>query len=236
VAALAARAAEQAGLPQEDVAVVHRAALVHEIGRAGVPARIWDKAGPLTPSEWERVRLHAYYTRRALARCGLDGIAEIASHHHERLDGSGYPSGSATGHLPLTAHLLAAADAFHAMTEPRPHRPALAPEYAAAELRRSASAGTLLGEAVAAVLSAAGQAHGSTRSMRPVGLTQREIEVIRLVALGCTDRQIAEQLVVSERTAHHHVEHIFSKLGVSTRAAATVLALQHGLIVRTTMG
>jgi HD-GYP domain-containing protein (c-di-GMP phosphodiesterase class II) len=236
VATLAARAAEQAGLPQPDVTRVERAALVHDVGRAGISARIWDKAGPLTASEWERVRLHAYYTHRALARCGLAGIGEIASHHHERLDGSGYPSGTATRNLPMPAHLVAAADAFHAMTEPRPHRPALSAEYAAAELRRAVAAGELLGDAVAAVLAAAGQARGRVRAMRPAGLTEREVEVVRLIARGCTDRQIADQLVVSERTAHHHVEHIFGKLGVSTRAAATVLALQHGLLADTTMG
>ncbi|MBV8716390.1 MAG: HD domain-containing protein [Chloroflexi bacterium] len=236
VAALAARAAEDAGLPEQDVSDVRRAALVHDVGRAGVPARIWDKAGPLTANEWERVRLHAYYTRRALARCGLGAIADIASHHHERLDGSGYPSGNTTRHLPLTAHLLAAADAFHAMTEPRPHRPALAPDYAAAELRRASFEGALHGGAVAAVLSAAGQTRGRSRATRPQGLTEREIEVIRLLARGCTDRQIADELIVSERTAHHHVEHIFSKLGVSTRAAATVLALQHGLLTEPTIG
>ena len=236
VAVLAARAAEEAGLPWQDVTAVQRAALVHDVGRAGVPAQIWDKAGPLTTSEWERVRLHAYYTHRALARCGLAGIAEIASHHHERLDGSGYPSGTRTRNLPMTAHLLAAADTFHAMTEPRPYRPPLSPDYAAAELRRSVLAGALLGDAVAAVLAAAGQARGRSSTMRPAGLTEREVEVVRLISRGCTDRQIAEQLVVSRRTAHHHVEHIFSKLGVSTRAAATVLALQHGLLADTKMG
>lgn len=231
VASLAGRAARWAGLPKQDVAAVERAALMHDIGRAGVPARIWDKPGQLTAGEWERVRLHAYYTDRALARCGLAGVSEIASHHHERLDGSGYPRGTSSRHLPLAAHLLAAADAFHAMLEARPHRPALSADYAASELRRAVTAGTLLGDAVSAVLAAAGQSRERKgRPLRPAGLTEREIEVVRLLARGCTDRQIAERLIVSERTAHHHVEHIFGKLSVSTRAAATVVALQHGLI------
>ena len=231
VAMLAVQGARWAGLPRQDIAAVERAALMHDIGRAGVPARIWDKPGPLTANEWERVRLHAYYTDRALARCGLAGVSEIASQHHERMDCSGYPRGTSSRHLPITAHLLAAADAFHAMLESRPHRPALSANYAATELRRAVTAGTLHPDAVAAVLAAAGQSRERRgRQLRPAGLTERELEVVQLLARGYTDRQIAERLIVSERTAHHHVEHIFGKLGVSTRAAATVVALQRGLI------
>jgi DNA-binding NarL/FixJ family response regulator len=133
--------------------------------------------------------------------------------------------------MPLAAHVLAAADAFHAMLEPRAHRPALSAEYAAAELKLGAARGTLHPEAVAAVLAAAGQTRQRyVRRARPAGLTEREVEVVRLLARGATDGQIARELVVSERTAHHHVEHILSKLGVSTRAAATVVALQHSLL------
>jgi HD-GYP domain-containing protein (c-di-GMP phosphodiesterase class II) len=109
---------------------------VHDLGRVAVPVRIWQQAAPLTPDDWERVRLHAYYSERVLARSPLlAALAPVASFHHERLDGSGYHRGTAVAELTPPARLLAAADAYHAMTEPRPHRAALAPAQAAETLR-----------------------------------------------------------------------------------------------------
>jgi HD-GYP domain-containing protein (c-di-GMP phosphodiesterase class II) len=231
VARLAATAARACGLPDADAVAIERAALVHDIGRAGVPARLWEKPGPLTPTEWERVRLHSYYTDRALARAGvLAKVGAIASHHHERLDGTGYHRGSTAAQIPFGARLVAAADAFHAMTEHRAHRPALSIDYAVDELRRAVRDGKLDGEAAQAILAVVGQSRGARRLARVGGLTERELEVVRLLARGMSDRQIAERLTVSARTAHHHVEHIYTKLGVSTRAAATVVALQHDLV------
>lgn len=132
VAELAAAAARRLGLPAADVVAVRRAALVHDVGRVAVPARIWQKAGPLTPDEWERVRLHAYHSERVFCRSPfLAALAPVATSHHERRDGSGYHRGSTAAALPPPARLLAAADAYHAMTEPRPHREALPPRRAA---------------------------------------------------------------------------------------------------------
>ncbi len=106
-----------------EVAGVRRAGLVHDVGRVAVPVRIWQKPGRLTADEWERVRLHPYFTERVLARSRfLAGLARAASAHHERMDGSGYHRGLTAATLTLPARLLAAADAYHAMTEPRPHR------------------------------------------------------------------------------------------------------------------
>jgi DNA-binding NarL/FixJ family response regulator len=116
------------------------------------------------------------------------------------------------------------------MTEPRPYRPPLSIDYAATELHREVREGKLDGEAAKAILTAVGQTSQRVRPARIDGLTDRELEVVRLLARGLSDRQIAERLVVSERTAHHHVEHISTKLGVSTRAAATVVAMQHDLV------
>lgn len=231
VARLAVKAARLYGLPSADVVALERAALVHDVGRAGVPASIWEKVGPLTSTEWERVRLHSYYTDRALAGAGLLArVGSLASHHHERLDGSGYHRGASATQLSFAARLLAAADTFHAMTEPRPYRPPLSVDYAAAELHREVREGKLDGEAAKAILAAVGQTSQRARPARIGGLTDRELEVVRLLARGLSDRQIAERLIVSERTAHHHVEHIYTKLGVSTRAAATVVAMQHDLV------
>jgi|DewCreStandDraft_5_1066085.scaffolds.fasta_scaffold00086_91 HD-GYP domain-containing protein (c-di-GMP phosphodiesterase class II) len=230
VAELAARAAVRAGLSEADAILVRRAGLVHDLGRAGVPNRIWDKRGPLIPSEWELVRLHPYYTERALSRPAvLARLGALAGLHHERLDGSGYYRGVSASMLAPGARILAAADVYSAMTEPRPHRPALAPEVAARELRDEVRRGRLDGEAVNAVLQAAGHRVRRQRAW-PAGLSGREVEVLRLVARGFSNRQIARRLVIAEPTVAHHIQHLYAKIGVSTRAAATLFALQHALL------
>jgi DNA-binding CsgD family transcriptional regulator len=227
VAALAGRAAEQAGIETQ---LVRWSGLVHDVGRVAVPSPIWEKCGPLTTDEWERVRLHPYHGERVLARSpGLNRLAAVASRHHERCDGSGYHRGLDRGTLPPAARLLAVADACHAMGEDRPHRPALAPEQIATELRAAARAGHLDGELVECVLTAAG--HQPRRRREHVGgLTARELEVLRLIARGRSTKQVAADLVITPKTADSHIQHIYSKLGVSTRAAATVFAMHHGLL------
>ena len=231
VAALAAEAATQLGLPESDMVSVRRAALLHDLGRTGVPNSIWDKPGALTESERERVRLHPYYTERALARpAALARLGAIAGAHHERLDGSGYHRGLTGASVSVPARVLAAADAYHAMTEPRPHRPPLAPADAADELRRDVRAGRFGGEIAEAVLAAAGHRTSSRRRGAPGGLTPRELEVLVLVARGASNREIAKTLVIAEKTAANHVEHIYAKIDVSTRAAAALYAMRHGLL------
>jgi HD-GYP domain-containing protein (c-di-GMP phosphodiesterase class II) len=231
VAQLAATAASWLKLPDRDVTAIRRAALLHDLGRVGISSAIWGKPGPLTDTEWERVRLHPYYAERVLARPkALAHLGALAALHHERLDGSGYHRNASASLLPITARILAAADVYHAMIEPRPHRPARPAEQAADELRREARAGRLDGEAVQAVLGAAGNQVRGGRREWPAGLTQREVEVLRLVARGCSNRAMAEQLSLSGRTVQHHVEHIYDKIGVSTRAGASVFAMQHDLM------
>ena len=207
-----------------------RAGLIHDLGRLGVSNAIWDKPGLITEAESERVRLHPYLTDRMLARVSALGRSrQIAARHHERLDGSGYPRGLTAASLTPADRLLAAADVYHAMTEPRPHRAPLDPDRASRELRAEAIAGRLDGEAVAAVLAAAGHRAPARRAW-PGGLTAREVDVLALLARGNSNKQIAQQLVVSPKTAANHVEHIYAKLSVSSRAAATLYATQHGLI------
>jgi HD-GYP domain-containing protein (c-di-GMP phosphodiesterase class II) len=228
VAELATAAARQCRLEAAAVLRVRRGALVHDLGRVAVPVRIWQKAAPLTPDDWERVRLHAYYSDRVLARSPfLAALAPVAGFHHERLDGSGYHRGAAAAELTPPARLLAAADAYHAMTEPRPHRAALAPGQAAEALGREAAAGRLDRDAVAAVLEAAGQR--VPRLERPAGLTEREAEVVVLLARGLQTKQVARRLGISVKTADHHIQNAYAKIGVSTRAAAALFAMQHGL-------
>jgi HD-GYP domain-containing protein (c-di-GMP phosphodiesterase class II) len=229
VAELAAKAAGAYGLPESDATFLRRAGLVHDFGRMGISNAIWDKRGPLTRSELERVRLHPYLTERILSSSpALAPLGELASQHHERVDGSGYPRGLKGNQLSLATRLLAAADVYHAMIEPRPHRPELSEGEAADEVRSEVRAGRLDAEAVDAVLRSAGHRVGKRRD-GPAGLTAREVEVLGLVARGLSNKEIAERLVISPKTVRNHVEHIYAKLGVSSRAAAGFFATEHGL-------
>jgi HD-GYP domain-containing protein (c-di-GMP phosphodiesterase class II)/DNA-binding CsgD family transcriptional regulator len=392
VATLAEQAGEAAGLPVADQVSLRRAGLVHDIGRVAVPVNVWAKRGPLNRDEYEQVRLHAYHTERVLdAAAGLRPLARLAGSHGERCDGTGYHRGNRAAELPMTAWLLATADCYQAMREPRPHRPALAAAAAADELAREAAAGRLAPEAVRAVLTAAGQpapgrsaaatgpwpaglepgrrdaagreAAGAPASQpgagqpgtsrpgagqpgvsqpgpsrpgagrpgtgqprtgrpgtgrpgltqpgagwptassagarrpeagppgarrpgtgqpgltqpgagrptaspagagppgaspagagrpgagppegsqagtgrpaarpagrRPAGLSERECEVLGLLARGLATKQVARRLGISPKTCDHHIQRLYGKVGVSTRAGATMFALEHGLV------
>jgi HD-GYP domain-containing protein (c-di-GMP phosphodiesterase class II) len=230
VAARTASAALRAGLGEPVADELRRAGLIHDVGRLGVSNTIWDKPGPLSETEMERVRMHPYLTQRTFSRSRrLAALAEVAAAHHERLDGAGYPRGLAGGALSPEARILAAADAYQAMTEPRPHRPARSPDDAARQLREDVSRGRLDRDAVDAVLGASGH-RVPRRREGPAGLTQREVEVLVLLARGRSNKAIAAQLVVSPKTVGHHIEHIYRKIGCSTRAAASLFAMQHGLL------
>jgi HD-GYP domain-containing protein (c-di-GMP phosphodiesterase class II) len=217
-------------LSDDERATLRRAALLHDLGRVGVPTAVWERPGPLRRSDWEQVRLHPYQSGRILERSAvLQPIAALAAAHHEKLDGSGYPRQVKGSELSTAARLLAAADCYQALTEDRPHRSAHSPVGAAEILLGQVTAGRLDAECVKAVLAAAGQQVPGRRLTRPAGLTEREVEVLRLVARGASNADIARELVVSRRTAEHHVQHIYGKIGVSTRAAAALFAMQHGL-------
>jgi HD-GYP domain-containing protein (c-di-GMP phosphodiesterase class II) len=231
VADLAEAAARELGLPAEHARMLSVAGLLHDLGRTGVKNGIWEKPGPLTQAEWEQVRLHAYQTERILLRSPiLAPIAPVAGMHHERLDGSGYHRGITATAIPPAARVLAAADAFHAMTEPRRHRPALGREAAAAQLVDDAGAGRLDGPAVDAVLSAAGARQRAGRSAYPDNLTDREVDVLRLAARGFSNREIGRRLFISPKTVGRHIEHIYGKLGIRSRAAAALYAVTNGLV------
>jgi HD-GYP domain-containing protein (c-di-GMP phosphodiesterase class II) len=232
VAALAEAAARQCRLPDSDVTLIRRAGHLHDLGRVGVSAGIWGRAGALSEADWERVRLHPYYAQRILAQpSALAELGAVASAHHERLDGSGYHRRLPATMLPPTARLLAAADAYGAMTEARPHRPALAPEAAAVALRHEAKMGRLASDAVDAVLRVADHpVKGSSRAKLTAELSPRELEVLRLIARGHSNKQMAQTLVVSDKTVGRHVERLYNKIGVSTRAGATLFAVQNGLL------
>jgi DNA-binding CsgD family transcriptional regulator len=229
VGALAAEAGKGLGMSETEITAVRRAGYLHDVGRVAVHPRIWTKDGPLNADEWEQVRLHPYHTERVLARSPfLAQLAKIACTHHERLDGSGYHRGIGAAALPSATRLLAVADAFHSKIEPRPYREALAPAEATQVLTARAKQGGLDPDMVMAVAEAAGQPRPIIE--RPAGLTEREVEVIGLLARGMQTKQIARALDISAKTADRHIQNTYRKIGVSSRAAATLFATEHGLI------
>jgi DNA-binding CsgD family transcriptional regulator len=199
----------------------------------GVSTGIWDKPGPLSASEWERVRTVPYLTERVLCRHPqLAEIATVAAMNHERMDGCGYPRGLTGSAIPPAARLLAAAAVYQALGEARPYRGALPRAERKAVLLGEVAAGGLDAAAVTAVLGAAG--HDIHRRPHLIaGLTGREAEVLALLVRGASNKQIAAALSITPRTAGSHVEHIYTKIGVSTRGAAAMYAMRHGLIPAT---
>jgi HD-GYP domain-containing protein (c-di-GMP phosphodiesterase class II) len=231
VADLAEAAAWRLGLPAQTVAFLRRAALAADLGRVGVSNAIWEKPGPLGFGEWERVRLHPHFTERAFAQSqALAPIGLLAGSHHERLDGSGYQRGMRGSALDRTGRILAAADCYTAMRQARPYRPALEPAAAEAELRREVEKGRLDAEAVDAVLAAAGHRVPKRSRELPAGLTRRELEVLLALVLGHSNQVIADDLGISAKTVGHHVQHVYRKIGVRSRAAATVWAFEQDLV------
>jgi HD-GYP domain-containing protein (c-di-GMP phosphodiesterase class II) len=229
VSELAAASAAALGLDRGEVNSARRAALVHDLGTVGVPAGVLNRAGRLTVEGWERVRLHPLLTERIVGRCrALADVAADAGSHHERIDGSGYHRGRRD--VTVTAELVAAADMFRALGEDRPHRPALAPSEARQLLAEEADSGRFGRETVDAVVTAAGHAATVPNVARPSGLTEREVDVLRLIARGRSNKEVARQLGISTKTVGTHVEHIYAKTNVTTRAGATLFAMEHDLI------
>lgn len=227
VARLAEDAARELGLPENDCVMLRRAGLLHDLGRVGISAGIWEKPAPLGPLEMEQVRLHPYHTERILERSSLlQPLARLAGLHHERLDGSGYFRGVSGASLDRPARILAAADACAELLEDRPGRFGVSPDVAALQLWKE----SLDPEAVRVVLRVSGAKRIEGGRLKPAGLTRREVQVLRLLARGRTLKEIAEQLVISPSTAHTHAAHIYQKAGVSTRAGAALFAMEHGLL------
>jgi len=212
-----------------------RAALVHDFGTTAVPNSIWDKPGPLTRAEFDRVELHPMLTEQMLRRSPAFAVlSPVASTHHEKCDGSGYHKRLQADSDELGACILAATEIYVGLTSERADRPPFSPADAAAELRRLEWEGALEPRASRAVLVAAGHGeprpHAGKRAQNPGGLTRREVEVLRLAARGLTTREIAGRLTISPKTADHHIQHIYGKIGVSTRAAAALWAMQHTVV------
>jgi len=231
VAELAEAAGWRMQLAPDSITTLRRAALAHDLGRVGVSNAIWEKPGALAFGEWERVRLHAHFTERAFAQSpALADIGRLAGSHHERLDGSGYHRGARGPDLDVAARILAGADCYIAMREDRPYRPALGAEEAQLELQREAREGRLDPDAVDAVLGAAGHRVAKRPRELPAGLTPRELEVLLALVHGESNQVIGDGLGISVKTVGHHVQHIYDKAGVRSRAAATLWAFEQELV------
>jgi HD-GYP domain-containing protein (c-di-GMP phosphodiesterase class II)/DNA-binding CsgD family transcriptional regulator len=232
VAQLAARGASVLGLDEAESDQVRRAGLTHDLGRVGVSAGIWAKRGRLTVEDRERIRMHPYHSERILGRCApLAELAPLAGLHHERLDGSGYYRGTTAATLPPAARLLAAADAC-ASAETGDAAAGLHQAGQPAQvLRAQVQGGQLDRQAVAAVLEAAGHPRPApTPTPGPAGLTEREQQVLCLAARGLTIGQMAGELHIAAKTVDRHLQNSYAKIGVSSRAAAAVFAVSHGLV------
>jgi HD-GYP domain-containing protein (c-di-GMP phosphodiesterase class II) len=231
VSELAEAAAWRCGLAVDEVSAVRRAGLVHDLGRVGVGNNVWEHPGTLAGAQWERLRTYPYWGERALGRSeGLAAIGRAGAGHSERLDGSGYYRRLRGTELSTADRLLAAADVFVALSEPRPHRPALERAAAVDVIRSEVTEGRLDADAAEAVLAAAGERTPGRRAAGlPADLTPREAEVLRLLARGLTNKEIAARLEISPKTIGNHIERVYAKAGVRTRAAATLFAVEHGI-------
>jgi HD-GYP domain-containing protein (c-di-GMP phosphodiesterase class II) len=232
VAALAEAAARRLGVPPAEVRAVRWAAYTHDLGELTVPVSTWMRAGALTERETDEAHLHPYHSERALASLGGDGklVALLTQRHHERLDGSGYYRNSRGSDLSPAARVLAAAEAFQTAREARPQRAALSDVAAAAKIRTAVREGRLCADAAEAVLACAGQPARRAAPERLAGLTPREIEVLGLIAAGLTAKEAAKKLEIAPKTADNHIQSLYAKIGVSTRAGAALYALERGLV------
>jgi HD-GYP domain-containing protein (c-di-GMP phosphodiesterase class II) len=233
VAAYAEQIAKLIGLRPEDVDRTRRAALVHDLGLVGVSSYALNKpAARLTSAEKETMRLHPYHGERILTLAPIaPGLAEVVGAHHERIDGTGYFRGLRDKDIPQAARIVAVASRLDELTHDAPGSPACSLVEALHTL--DSESGTALdGSIVQALRRAAGQAIDTSRPARswPAGLTDREVQVLRLATKGLTRRDVAGRLGISENTVRHHLEHIYNKTGTSTRVGATLFAMENDLI------
>ncbi|GLU33511.1 HD domain-containing phosphohydrolase [Trinickia caryophylli] len=233
VAATAAACCARLAADEAAQARVYRAGLIHGIGRAAVPNDVWNLPTPLPASAWEKVRLAPYWAARAGRQTGALGeAAELASYAYERQDGSGYFRGADARALTLEARVLAASVAWIALRSPRPWRAALSAGAAAQTLRSEAADGRLSVEAVEALLVEEAPVARRAVKRAPQGphLSAREIDVLRVISRGASNKEAARQLALSPSTVRTHVESVFRKLECTTRAAATLKASSMGLL------
>jgi len=227
------------GFGRAELSRLRCAALVHDIGNVAIPLRILEKGDNRSASEWEYYRLHSYYTQRVLEQVEpLQELAPAAAAAHEWINGQGYHRQLSGEQIPLHGRILAVADTYAQLTQRQDDK--LEPEEALRKMR------PLIGiqfdgscyEALAASLNSDHRVKRAMLERRQLGdlslrsgqaLTERETEVLRLLANGQSNPQIAKTLVISRKTVEHHLEHIYNKIGVTCRTSAVVYAVQQGI-------
>jgi HD-GYP domain-containing protein (c-di-GMP phosphodiesterase class II) len=230
VAELAGKAAAAFGLGAEEQCLARWAGYTHDLGRVGVATGLWEKVLPLSMVERQRIRGHSHHTETILSLSpALGPVLDVAAATHERGGGRGYPRRQRLEGLAPVARVLAAADVYVALISTRPHRPAFGAPEAVRLLRSEATSGALERTAVEAVLAATGQRRPA-RSEWPGGLSDREVQVVRLVAIGRSNPEIGQLLGMSPRTAQKHVMHVYQKLGLESRAGLALWAMEHQLL------
>ena len=221
--------ARQLGLDDDEVTTLRRAALVHDLGKVLVPCRTMEKDHGFTVDEMERIRLHAYHTERILSRVDLlKHLAPDAAAHHEYSDGSGYHRQLAAEQTTLGQRILAIADHYATLVRPG-HRTT---ENALREIKPLTGA-WFDPQAYAGLkgyLEGKPASSKPTVSERPGNLSEREVEVIRHLAKGMRNKEIARALVISENTVERHLVNIYNKLDVTSRTSAVVFAVQNDLV------
>jgi HD-GYP domain-containing protein (c-di-GMP phosphodiesterase class II) len=213
-ASLAYDVAVHVGLVAAECVLARRAALVHDVGMVGVPSFVLHKPAP-SAAERAQIAMHVHWGQRLLARIpALAPIAAVAAAHHERGDAIAPP-----------ARALAVADVYDEAV-----RHGAAPEAALAAVRADAGLDRAYVDALADVLARGSSGAATSRPANEAGLSDRELEVLVLVARGRTVKDSARELELSVHTVRHHLEHVYAKIGVTSRAAAVLYAVERGLL------
>ncbi|MCC5815221.1 MAG: HD domain-containing protein [Leptospira sp.] len=231
VCELAIKIAESLSLDENEMDSLKLAAYLKDLGMLSIPNQIIESKSSLKISEKESIRLHPYTTMRILSPTNLPtAVSEIAGTHHERLDGSGYHRSLKDSGISKSSRVLAVADQIVAMRSNRSYRKAFSETELKKEIYKDVKDGKLCKNTVDAGLESLGYYIKKSKPKNSFGLTEREIEVLQKISQGLTNPEIAKEFKLSPRTIQHHSIHIYNKMGVSSRAGATLLAIQNGII------
>jgi HD-GYP domain-containing protein (c-di-GMP phosphodiesterase class II) len=229
VAKVAEQVARLVGCAPQAIVQIRRAALMHDLGLVAIPSFSLEKPEQdMSEAEREQYRLHPYHGERILRRVSaMAPFAEIVGTHQERFDGSGYFRGLKGANISLGARIISVADRLDELTHDAPGRAALDLKEALVALESDRGLDRTIVEALRGAI---GEGLPALEQRYPAGLTRREVDVLRLAARGMTRAQIGAELNITENTVRHHLEHIYGKTGTSTRVAATLFAIENGLL------
>jgi HD-GYP domain-containing protein (c-di-GMP phosphodiesterase class II) len=232
--ALAAQtlSAAATALGLKDQAALVRAARLHGLGRVSVANAALDRNGTASLADAESIRLSPYWAARILSRCPLLAReAQWVMRANERCDGSGFPLALTTPPQQFDLRLLQAVVAYVERIKPWRRTEPMSRADALRELDALAEQGALDPRCVAALRGDNHHVQQEPHAVHAFELTAREREVLQQLCLGLSNKQIAKALDISPKTVGTHVERIYTKMVVTTRAAATMKALQCGLVV-----